>query len=295
MNQFKKNLLLKLTRFIPDKMYLCIMYRFVTKKKLHLNPPVSFNEKMQWLKLFYRKNIFTKMVDKIQARKYIADHVGSDNLVPLLGVWESFDDIDFDKLPDKFVLKCNHDCEGIVICSDKSTFDFAQAKKTINAALSRNFYYQGREWPYKNVRPLILCEQYLSDSGSNQLTDYKIFNFNGEPFCIQVDYDRFIEHKRQFFDVNWNRMDVSFHFKSDTKYIKKPDNFDQMLKLARQLSSGFPHLRTDFYVVGSKIYIGELTFFHGTGMGRWEPESFDYVLGEKLILPEKVREDKKGL
>ena len=285
MKTSRKNIIIKLTKFIPDELYLRIMYKIVTGKTLHLNPPKTFNEKLQWLKLHNRKPIFTQMVDKYEARKYIADRVGEEYLIPLLGVWNDVDDIDINELPNQFVLKCTHDCEGLAVCKDKSQFDFNEAKKTLKTALSRNFYYQGREWPYKNVVPRIIAEKYMHDEGEDQLTDYKVFNFNGVPRIIQVDYDRFNGHKRQFYNAEWNHMDISFHFPSDTtKVIPKPKCFDEMLKQARVLSKGFPHLRTDFYVIGDKLYIGELTFFHGTGMGKWTPDIFDAEMGDWLDL-----------
>ena len=285
MNSSIKKAILKISKQIPDELYLRIMYKGVTGKTLHLNPPVTYNEKLQWLKLHNRRPIFTQMVDKYEARKYIAEHVGEEYLIPLLGVWNSAEEIDINALPNQFVLKCTHDCEGLAVCKDKGSFDFEEAKNKLKVALSRNFYYQGREWPYKNVVPRIIAEKYMHDEGEDQLTDYKVFNFNGVPRIIQVDYDRFNGHKRQFFDAKWNHMDVSFHFPSDTKKeIPKPVCFDEMINNAKVLSKGLPHLRTDFYVIGERLYIGELTFFHGTGMGRWWPDSFDAEMGTWLDL-----------
>lgn len=294
MNEKIKNTILSLTKCIPDELYLRIMYRCQTGKHLNLNNPVTFNEKLQWLKLNYRKNIFTEMVDKYQARSYIARIVGDEYLIPLLGVWNSVDEIDWSVLPDQFVLKCTHDCEGISICTDKLSYDIEHEKNILQKAMARNFYYQGREWPYKNVKPRIIAEKYMTDEGEDQLTDYKVFNFDGEPYIIQVDFDRFKGHKRQFFDAKWNKLNVSFHFESDaSKEIPKPKCFDEMLRLSKTLSKGFPHLRTDFYVIGDRLYVGELTFFHGTGMGKWTPDSYDKVLGKQLRLPEVIREDLK--
>ena len=285
MNKNVKKMILALTRTVPDELYLRIMYRIVTGKTLHLNPPITYNEKLQWLKLNYRKDEFTDMVDKYEVRKYIEQRVGNKYLIPLIGIWDSPDEINYEMLPEKFVLKCTHDCEGLAICKDKLTFDFESAKANLKLALSRNFYYQGREWPYKNVKPRIICEKYMEDSGESQLTDYKVFNFNGTPKIIQVDYDRFSGHKRQFFDIEWNRLDVSFHFPSDqSKHLEKPEKLNEMLELAKILADGFPHLRTDFYIVDNNIYVGEMTFFHGTGMGKWTPDSFDTEMGKWLDL-----------
>ncbi len=287
MNEKLKDVILKLTRAIPDEPYLRIMYRIVTGKKLNLKPPVTYNEKLQWLKLHYRNDEFTKMVDKYEVRNFIKSRVGSKYLIPLLGVWDSPDEINFELLPEKFVLKCTHDCHGLAICKDKSSFDYEKAMKDLKLALSRNYYYQGREWPYKNVKPRVICEKYMEDSTDLQLIDYKVFNFNGLPKIIQVDFDRFSEHKRKFFDTEWNCLDISFHIPSDrSKTIVKPNKLGEMLELAKVLSKGFPHLRTDFYIVNNNIYVGEMTFFHGNGMGVWTPESFDEEMGGWMDLME---------
>lgn len=283
MQEGKKKLLLALTRFIPDELYLRMAYRAVTGKKLHLNPPVTYNEKLQWLKLHDRKPEYTDMVDKYEVRRFVAERVGEKYLVGVLGVWEKAEDIDFAKLPDQFVLKCTHDCGGLVICRDKASLDIDATRRKLNECLKTNFYWQGREWPYKNVKPRIYAEEYLADAGDTQLSDYKVFCFDGRPQLIQVDYDRYNGHKRQFFDCEWNRMDISFHFPSDTtKVISRPAVLEEMLELARRLSAGFPHLRTDFYIVGERLYVGEMTFFHGTGFGKWSPEGTDAWLGQFL-------------
>lgn len=283
MQEGKKKMLLALTRFIPDELYLRMAYRAVTGKKLHLNPPVTYNEKLQWLKLHDRKPEYTNMVDKYEVRKFVAERVGEKYLVGVLGVWDKAEDIDFTALPSQFVLKCTHDCGGLIICRDKESLDIEAAKRKLDDCLKTNFYWQGREWPYKNVKPRIYAEEYLADIGDSQLTDYKVFCFDGKPQLIQVDYDRYSGHKRQFFDCDWNRLDISFHFPSDnTKQIPRPEVLEEMLVLARQLSAGFPHLRTDFYIVGNRLYVGEMTFFHGTGFGKWWPEGTDAWLGQFL-------------
>lgn len=283
MNSKIKKFILEATRIIPDRLYLKVAYRIVTGKKLHLSPPKTYNEKLQWLKLYNRNPDYTSLVDKYEVRKFISDTVGAEYLVPVCGVWNTFEEIDFASLPEKFVLKCTHDCGGLVICKDKSKLDIGETKRIITSSLKNNFYYQGREWPYKNVKPRIYAEMYMEDMGQEQLTDYKVFNFSGEPKIIQVDYDRYAGHKRQFYDVNWNRLDISFHFPSDmSKKLSKPLVLDEIIRLSKILSKGFPHLRTDFYIVDNKVYIGEMTFFHGTGFGKWTPASFDLEMGEWL-------------
>ena len=225
------------------------------------------------------------MVDKYKVREYITGRVGSQYLVESLGVWDSVDDIDFTILPNQFVLKCTHDCGGIVICRDKTVLDIDETRLLLKRHLDTNFYWQGREWPYKNVHPRIYAEEYLSDPGESQLSDYKVFCFNGQPRLIQVDYDRFEGHKRQFFDCEWRPLDVSFHFPSDrVKVIPEPSLLTEMLFLSRKLSAGIPHLRTDFYIVNNRLYVGEMTFFHGSGLGKWWPEGTDEWLGSFLDL-----------
>lgn len=294
MNGIIKKAILATTRIIPDELYLRIAYRMVTGKTLHLNPPVTFNEKLQWLKLHNRQPLFTQMVDKYGVREFIKERIGEEYLIPVYGVWDKPEDVDFSTLPDRFVLKCTHDCGGVIICRDKSKFNKEEAIVTLKECMKKNFYYQGREWPYKNVVPRVYAEAYLEDKGETQLTDYKVFNFNGTPRIIQVDFDRYTDHKRKFFDTEWNEMDVTFHqpYQSE-KVIKKPACLDEMLELSRKLSASFPHLRTDFYIVNDRLYVGEMTFFHGTGFGKWTPESFDAEMGSWLDL--SGVNDKKGL
>lgn len=280
-----KHIILALTRFIPDELYLRLAYRSITGKTLHLDPPVTFNEKLQWLKLHNRRLEYTTIVDKYEVRKFVAERVGEKYLVKTLGIWEKVEEIDFDQLPKQFVLKCTHDSGGLVICRDKDALDIMKAKKHLNRCLKMNFFWEGREWPYKNVTPRIYAEEYLEDFGERQLSDYKVFCFDGVPHLIQVDYDRYKVHKRQFFDCDWHRLDISFHFMSDTgKEIQKPCVLDEMLELAKRLSVGFPHLRVDFYIVNDKLYVGEMTFFHGSGFGRWWPEGTDEWLGKFLTI-----------
>ena len=285
MDERNKRCILFFTRFIPDELYLRIAYRLMTGKVLHLNPPVTYNEKIQWLKLHDRRPEYTDMVDKYKVREYISGRVGSQYLVKLLGVWDKTEDIDFTCLPSQFVLKSTHDYGGIIICRDKNSLDIEKTRVYFDKHLKTNFYWQGREWPYKDVKPRILAEEYLSDPGESQLSDYKVYCFNGQPRIIQVDYDRFTSHKRQFFDCKWNSLAISSHFPSDnSKQIPRPVILEEILSLSMRLSAGIPHLRTDFYIVGDKIYVGEMTFFHGSGLGKWWPEGTDEWLGSFLDL-----------
>jgi hypothetical protein len=285
MNSFLKSAILATTKIIPDRIYLEIAYRIVAGKKLHLNSPKTYNEKMQWLKLYNRRPEYIQMVDKYEVRKFVTECVGAQYLIPLLGVWDKTEEIDFSLLPAKFVLKCTHDSHGIVICNEKSHLDISKARAILDKGLSSNFYYQGREWPYKYVKPRIIAEKYMENPGENQLTDYKVYTFNGKAKFIQVDFDRFTNHRRQFYSTDWVQLDISWHIKSDrVKKIPKPSVLNQVIKLSEGLSKGIPHLRTDFYIIGSMVYIGEMTFYSGSGFGKWTPDSFDAEMGGWLDL-----------
>lgn len=279
----------KLTRLIPDKLYLEIAYRIRTGKRLNLTDPKTFNEKLQWLKLYDRKPIYTKMVDKYEAKRYVAGIIGEEYIIPTLGVWDHFDEIDFDNLPDQFVLKCTHDSGGIIIVNDKHTLDKKAAKKTMEKALSRNFYWKGREWAYKDVKPRLIAEELLVDNTltkkGNSLTDYKFYCFAGIPKYCQVIRNRDINETIDIFDMNWKLQEFTGmnlpgreypHSKDD---INEPESFDQMKKSAAILSKNTRFLRVDFYEVQGKMYFGELTFFPFSGFGVFEPDSWNYTFG----------------
>lgn len=252
-------------------------------KKLNLDNPKTFNEKLQWLKLYDRKPEYTKMVDKYEAKKYIADLIGEEYVIPTLGVYDKFEDIDFSKLPNQFVIKCTHDSGGLVICKDKAKLNVEEAREKINKSLKRKYYKFGREWPYKNVKPRIIIEKYMEDDKTHQLIDYKIFNFNGMPKYIQLDFNRFQGHQRQMFDIDWKECEFMFVYKNIEKTkIDKPNKLKEMIELAKILSKDIPFLRTDFYIVNEKVYIGELTFYPESGFGKFTPEEWDLKLGNML-------------
>lgn len=277
----------KLYRVIPDKLYLEIMYKRRLGKKLNLKNPTTFNEKIQWLKLYDRKPIYTTMVDKYEAKKYVADIIGDQYIVPTFGLWEHFDDIDFDLLPDRFVLKCTHDSGGLVICKDKSKLDISSAKKKIDICLKRNYFWGGREWPYKNVKPRILAEEYLEDSSTHELRDYKFFAFNGKVKCFKVDYDRYSNHKANYYDVDGNRLpfEEAVCPTDENKYIDLPVNLTDMIKISEKLSQGIPLIRVDLYNNDHKVYFGELTLYPASGFGIINPEEWDSILGRWMQLP----------
>lgn len=292
MNQFVSRVFLglssrKLLNWMPDKAYLKWKYAAIMNKKLDLKNPKTFNEKLQWLKLYDRKPIYTTMVDKYEVKKYVADRIGKEYIIPTLSVWEKFEDIDFDALPNQFVLKCTHDSGGLVICRDKEKLDQVAAKKKIERSLKRDFYMEHREWPYKNVKPRIIAEQYMEDEKTAELRDYKFFCFDGNVKALFIATDRQKqgeEVKFDFFNENFEHLDFRQGHPNASVYPEKPENFDKMCQLAGQLSKGFPQLRVDFYEVNGKIYFGELTFYHFAGLTPFNPEKWDEIFGSWIDL-----------
>jgi len=275
-----------ISHVIPDKIFLSFYYKAVFGKKLDLNNPRTFNEKLQWLKLYDRRTEYSTYVDKYEVRSYIAETIGDQYLIPLLGVYNDVDEIDWDKLPNQFVLKCTHGSNSNIICPDKSKLDIESSKSQLKKWMKKNWYWFGREWPYKNVKPRIICEKYMVDESGKELKDYKVFCFSGEPKLIQVDFDRFTDHKRNIYDTNWNLLPVEIKFPSDkSRVINKPVKLEDMLKFARILSKDYPHVRVDFYSIGEEIYFGEMTFFHGSGFERILPEEFNVEMGKWIKLP----------
>lgn len=274
--------------FKNDEIYLRLLYFFeMGGRVLHLKNPKTFNEKLQWLKLYNRKPEHVTMVDKYEAKKYVESIVGSSFIIPTIGVWDDPDEIDWESLPQRFVLKVTHDSGGLVICKAKAKFDIAKAKEKLRKALNHDYFMTYREWPYKNVPRRIIAEEYIEDS-HGELNDYKIFCFNGEPKFVQVDYGRHSKHGRNIYDMDWKFMKFmnNIHYPYDEGHvIEKPVNFEKMVELAKRLSSGEPHLRVDFYNLDGKIYFGELTFFHGSGLVTFRPKEWDRKIGDWLKLP----------
>lgn len=273
----------EIAKLLPDWLYLKIKYRRDLGKSLNLKTPKSFNEKLQWLKLYDRNPLYTTLVDKYAVKLYVSQKIGSEYIIPTLGVWENFDSIDFNKLPSQFVLKTTHDSGGVVICSDRQRLDFEEAKKKITTSLHRNFYWDFREWPYKNVKPRIIAEQYLADN----LLDYKLFCFNGVPRITLVCSERFSQGglKEDFYDEQWNHLDLKRpNHENSRKLIPKPEQYDLLKALAETLSSGIPFARIDFYVVQSKVYFGEITFYPASGFEGFVPAEWDLRLGDWIQL-----------
>lgn len=271
-------------RFLPDATYLKLKYRYKIKQKLNLENPKTFNEKLQWLKINDRKDIYTKLVDKYEVKKIIGEIIGKEYIIPTLGVWDKFEDIQFDKLPDKFVLKCTHDSGGLYICKNIDDFDIKKAKEIITDSLKHNFYWSGREWPYKHVKPQIIAEPFIEDLELQEARDYKFFCFEGRVKLLYVATDRINQEKDtcfDFFDVNFNHLKIINGHPNNKNSIKKPNNYFEMLRMAELISKSLKlkHVRVDLYEVNNKIYFGELTFFHECGFSRFEPKEWDLVLG----------------
>lgn len=280
---------------LDDRKYLQLKYKLLMKKKLDLDNPKSFNEKLQWLKLYDRNPLYMKMVDKYEVKNYVSKIIGEEYIIPTLGIYEKFEDINFNELPNKFVIKCTHDSGGIVICKNKKDLDIKFAKKKINKSIKRNYYYLGREWPYKNVKPRIIIEKYMNDDDLNsQLNDYKFMCFNGRVECSFVCSER--DNKElglsvTFFDLNWKKLPFRRHYRNTSTKIEKPQNYNKMIELSEKLSKDIPFVRVDWYEIKGRLYFGELTFFPGGGFEEFTPDEWDYKLGEKLKLPKKKISD----
>ena len=267
--------------FLPDEQYLKLRYWAAFGRKLDLENPSRFTEKLQWLKLHDRKPEYSRMVDKYEAKQYVADKIGEEYIIPTLGVWDSFDEIDFESLPDKFVLKCTHDSGGLVICKDKKSLDKDKARTKIEKSLKNNYYLWGREWPYKNVKPRIIAEQFMVDSKTEDLRDFKFFCFGGQVRCFKVDFDRFIEHRANYYDekshiLNFGEVMCPPDY---NKKIELPKSIGKMEKLAQKLAEEDPFLRADFYDVDGKVYFGEMTFYPASGFGAFTDDEWDKLLG----------------
>lgn len=277
----------KLSRLIPDRIYLQIVYFKHFRRFINFNNPKTFNEKIQWLKLNYRNEEYTKLVDKYRVKQYITKLIGEEYVIPTLGVWNNVDDIDFKSLPEKFVLKCNNDSGGIVICKNKKDFDEAKAKSFLKERLKNNGYWYGREWPYKNVKPCIIAEKYMEDSISKDIKDYKFFCFNGSMEFFDIDIDRFIEHRANYYDRNGNFLPFGKTYcpPDYTKKIEMPKNLDKMIELAETISHNTVLSRIDFYEIDGQVYFGEITFYPGSGFIPFTDEKWDYKLGDMIDLP----------
>lgn len=283
-----------ISRFIPDKLFLKMWYRARIGRRLNLKEPETFNEKIQWLKLYDHNPIYPILVDKYDVKQYISDTIGKEYVIPTIGVWDRVEDIDFSSLPDQFVLKCTHDSGSTIVCKNKLEFNPDVAKEKLKYKLSKSMFWWGREWAYKEVKPRIICEKYISDSDEpgnhgDELTDYKFMCFNGKMKCAFTGTNRFKEGglRVTFFDREWNRMPFIRHYPAADEDIPKPVQYKKMMELAEKLSVGIPFVRVDFYETCGKVFFGELTLYPGCGFEEFSPEEWDYKLGEWLVLPER--------
>lgn len=274
---------------IPAEEFVRRRYRCEMGKELQLDHPRTYTEKLQWLKLYDHNPQYTLMVDKYNAKKYVGDKIGTQYVIPLLGVWESVEDIDFDRLPEQFVLKTTHDSGGIVVCKNKNNLDITATKKKLNHFLTRNYYAYNREWPYKDVPHRIIAEKYMEDSIHRELRDYKFFTFGGTPKILYIAQGRggSKETFADFFDMDFNHLPFTIDHAMAPVPPEKPLNFELMKELAAKLSKGTPQLRVDFYEVDGNVYFGEMTFFHCSGLAPFHPEDWDRMLGSWVMLPDK--------
>lgn len=285
------NVLKNLFRLLPDKPYLSLKYFNVFGRFPNWKSPQTYSEKLQWLKLYDRNPEYTMMVDKYAVKKYVADIIGNDYVIPTLGVWGKPEEIDWNVLPNQFVLKTTHGGgnEGVVICRNKTTFDKQAAIDKLNASFRTDLYKVWREWPYKNVPKRVLAEKYIEPNPeTNDLSDYKFFCFDGKVKGLFVATERQNpneEVKFDFFDDNYNHLPLRQGHDHAKVTPPKPKNFELMKRISEQLSKGFPHVRIDLYDLGDKVLFGEITFFHFSGLVKFEPEEWDKILGDYLILP----------
>lgn len=294
-------------KLFPDKIWIRIKYFQWFRKLPNLKNPQTFNEKLNWLKLYDRRPEYTTMVDKYESKKYVSDCVGSQYVIPVVGgPWDTFDEIDFNKLPDQFVLKTTHDCGGVLVCKNKKNFDKEKARNFLEGHLKNNYYLTCREWPYKNVKPRIFAEEYMKDAEKfkknntvtltnngtqiEQLTDYKFFCFNGEVKALLIATDRAdttVDTKFDFFDAEFTHLDLIQGHPNATVLPQKPVTFNLMKRIASKLSKGIPQIRVDFYEVENRVYVGELTLFHFSGNVPFQPEKWDHIFGSWIQLPKE--------
>jgi hypothetical protein len=278
---------IRLFRIIPDKLYLKLKYRIILRRKLSFSTPRTFNEKIQYLKLHQKDSLYSIISDKYLVRQYISEKIGEKYLIPLHGVFNKVEDIDYDKLPEQYVLKCNHDSGTVILCDDQNTQDIIHNSRILNKALNINYYYQHREHCYKNIQPRVLCEALLKSETEKQIMDYKIMCFNGKAKCLFLTRDRLASTglKLNFYDLNMEKLPFRRVYQNFTDSIVVPSNIDEMISIAEKLAKDFTFIRVDLYSIDSRIYFGELTLYPGSGFEAFDPEEYDYKLGSWINLP----------
>jgi hypothetical protein len=274
------------SKFMSDRTFVCWEYLSGMGHFPNLENPTTYNEKLQWLKLNDKHEEYSKLVDKLEVKEYIERTIGDQYIIPTIGgPYSSFDEIDFEALPNEFVLKTTHDSGGVVVCPDKSKLDKESARKKLERSLKNNYFYEHREYPYKNIKPRIFVEKYMVDESGKELKDYKFFVFNGKCKMLFVATDRPFDTRFDFFDAEFNHLPFEQGHPLASKKINKPENFEKMVELAEKLGTGFPHVRVDLYNINGKIYFGELTFFHFSGNVPFKPAEWDKKIGDWLVLP----------
>jgi len=283
--------LLKILYFVslilPDRIYLILIYFFKTGKLLNLINPKTYNEKIQWLKLYDRNNKYTIMADKYEVKKYVSEIIWEEYTVPTLWIYNTFDDIDFNKLPCKFVIKCTHDSWWVIIIKDKNEINYDELKQKINKFLKRRYYLLRWEWVYKNIKPRIIIEKYMEDKNYHELRDFKFFTFGWKVRLMFIATNRQWKWETyfDFFDEKFNHLKITNWHPMNPNTPEKPKNFDKMIELAEILSNDIPHLRVDFYEINWKIYFWEFTFYHWWGIIPFKPDKWNYTIWNWIILP----------
>ncbi len=270
-----------------DQLYITRIYSSIFEKKINLKNPKTFSEKIQWLKLYDRSDRYTKMVDKYEVKEYVKNLISEEYLIPTIGIYDSWNQINFKKLPNQFVIKCTHDSGGVVICKDKKSFNMISAKKKIMKSMNKNYYYSGREWPYKNVKPRIIIEPFMKNGDDGDLNDYKFYCFNGIPKYCQVITDRSTNECIDFFDMKWNHQEfvgLTPGCINSNKKIEQPINFEKMKEIATKLAKDIRFVRIDFYEANGKLFFGEITFYPASGFGKFTPDIWNEKLGDMIKL-----------
>ena len=289
-NRFFNGIKRKYLNILPDKLFINLFYREAYGYFPNLNNPKTFDEKLQWYKLYYRVPLMTTLTDKYEVRRYLEDKGFSGILNELYGVYNSVDKIDFSKLPERFVIKATHGSGMNIICKDKESLNWETSRRLMNKWLKRNWYHFGREWSYKNIKPRLICEKYLENKEFEELIDYKFYCYNNKPEMLFVCTGRFSAGglKYSAYDMDWNRISVYKGRPSSDIVMEKPDNLQAMITIASELCQGFPFIRVDLYLVKGKIVFGELTFYPDSGIVPFTPDKYNYFFGDLFILPDKI-------
>lgn len=277
---------------VSDEEYLKRKYKVILGKELNLENPTTFCEKINWMKLYDRRPLYTLLADKYLVKQYVAERIGSDHVLPVLGVWERFEDINFDLLPNEFVLKCTHDSGGQVIVKDKARLNKLAAKKKINACLKRNYFYNGREWAYKDIKPRIIAEPFIDSLGKSDSVEYKLTCFDGNAklitICKGIAHTSLEQRTNAHFDRNLNKLDFYAYYKNPVEPAVIPPQIQDIIKYAEILSKGIPQVRVDFYLHNGTVYFGEMTFYTWDGFIIFNPPEMDLTMGEWFKLPPKT-------